>query len=340
MGGEDEQVPIRGILAVITGEGSVEKIERELKHKLFKGVVWDWRVTAISDKTFLLSFPSKEARRELTKFDGFDLSPSIKVKVEETNRTEESFAELKEVWIKAYGVPRIARKEKEMKELSYLVGEPIEVDETSLRGMGPVRVKVAVCSDEILGSTSIFINKVGYRIRWEPEEMELEQHNPSPKKRKEEKDKENDKDKEENKGPLNNKGEFSKEGEAKTGKEAEPQSAPPKFSAGRQQQLLPMNMDQGTGELIDGKVAAVTQQEKNIGKELIVWEPHMESKEMLGVPTDQSLDMLTQMDVDKIDSLSQNMIESYGAEDEVDYDYSDLEDQEGLISTQKLEGLF
>lgn len=173
-------------------------------------------MTAISEKTFLISFPSKEARRELTKFDGFDLSSSIKAKVEETSRTEESFAELREVWVKAYRVPRIARKEKELKDLSYLVGEPIEVDETSLRGLGPVRVKVAVCSpEEIQGSTSVFINRVGYRIRWETEEGNMEQLNPSPKKKKEEKQKDVDKDKGDDKGPSKKKGESSKDGEAK-----------------------------------------------------------------------------------------------------------------------------
>lgn len=215
-GGEDDQIPIRGILTVISGEGSVVQIEWKLKYKLFKGVVWDWKVTAISEKTFLISFPSKEARRELTKFDGFDLSSSIKAKVEETSRTEESFAELREVWVKAYRVPRIARKEKELKDLSYLVGEPIEVDETSLRGLGPVRVKVAVCSpEEIQGSTSVFINRVGYRIRWETEEGNMEQLNPSPKKKKEEKQKDVDKDKGDDKGPSKKKGESSKDGEAK-----------------------------------------------------------------------------------------------------------------------------
>lgn len=71
---------------------------------------------------------------------------------------------------------------------------------------------------------------------------------------------------------------------------------------------------------------------RDAGKEMVVWESQMEQKvNTKGVPADQSLDMLTQMDVEKIDSLSQNLNDSYEAEDEVDYDYSDLEVQEGMI---------
>lgn len=57
-GGEDDQIPIRGILTVISGEGSVDQIEWKLKYKLFKGVVWDWKVTAISEN-FPDIFPFK-----------------------------------------------------------------------------------------------------------------------------------------------------------------------------------------------------------------------------------------------------------------------------------------
>uniref|UniRef100_A0A0E0EAB8 Uncharacterized protein n=1 Tax=Oryza meridionalis TaxID=40149 RepID=A0A0E0EAB8_9ORYZ len=68
------------------------RIERELKYKLSNGVNWDRKVSEISEKTYLISFPSKEARRELTKFDGFDLGPTIKAKVEETNRPSQCIA--------------------------------------------------------------------------------------------------------------------------------------------------------------------------------------------------------------------------------------------------------
>mgnify|MGYP003703205277 CR=1 FL=1 len=75
---------------------------------------------------------------------------------------------------------------------------------------------MAVCSpEEIQGSTSVFINRVGYRIRWETEEGNMEQLNPSPKKKKEEKQKDVDKDKGDDKGPSKKKGESSKDGEAK-----------------------------------------------------------------------------------------------------------------------------
>jgi hypothetical protein len=75
---------------------------------------------------------------------------------------------LETVWVKAYNFPPIARKEEVVREISYLVGEPEEVDLKSLEGFGPVRIKLS-CRDakQVRGETQVYFNKESRGIRWE-----------------------------------------------------------------------------------------------------------------------------------------------------------------------------
>lgn len=64
---------------------------------------------------------------------------------------------LSTVWVKVMGVPYWARKVRAVEEVAYLVGDLEEIDQASLSGLGPIRIKVA-CKDpkEITVLKSLF----------------------------------------------------------------------------------------------------------------------------------------------------------------------------------------
>jgi len=128
---------------------------------------WDWQVKRISFDQFMVTIPSVAVMKLLKKmgqirFTCYDIVASI----EETNMSPESFAVLKETWVKAIGILKIARKELYVTELAYLVGDPEEVFVESLKWK-EVWIKVA-CKNpsQINGSSEVFINKQGFRISW------------------------------------------------------------------------------------------------------------------------------------------------------------------------------
>jgi hypothetical protein len=82
------------------------------------------------------------------------------------------------------GFPSKARRSEVIKEISHLVGNPIEVDAKCLQTEGAVRVKV-YCMDasKIEGNTLVHINGQGYMIKWCSEKVEAARvnHTSSPK---------------------------------------------------------------------------------------------------------------------------------------------------------------
>nr|CAE02720.2 OSJNBa0055H05.7 [Oryza sativa Japonica Group] len=167
---EVEKRPVTGILTIESGLTSISKIVMEMKYLYEKHKQWDWKVKQVEQKKYLVEFPSKDARRELTRLKGFDFELSnARANVRETERTIEAFAELQEVWVRATGVPPLARSEKVIEKIAHLIGDPMEVDSISLNREA-VRVKV-LCRDplKIGGTSEIFLNRVGYRITWNPE---------------------------------------------------------------------------------------------------------------------------------------------------------------------------
>jgi hypothetical protein len=134
--------PVIGVMSIESGVCTVNKIVDELKYLFEKHQLWDWKVKQVEQRKYLIEFPSKESRRELTRLKGFDFQTvTVRANVRETKRTIEAFAELHEVWVKAIGVPSIARTEKITRNLAYLVGDPLEVNAISLI-REVVRVKV------------------------------------------------------------------------------------------------------------------------------------------------------------------------------------------------------
>ncbi|KAL5215074.1 hypothetical protein ABZP36_004226 [Zizania latifolia] len=76
---------------------------------------------------------------------------------------------------------QIAREERYMKCIARLVGNPLEVDLNSLSKAGPVRIRVIYRDPwQIEGSSEVFVNFIGYKIRWVPELEGLRKFNPKP----------------------------------------------------------------------------------------------------------------------------------------------------------------
>jgi hypothetical protein len=144
---------------VFEGVANEGIIERELKY-LFKGRT-GWSISHLGDNELILHFPSEELRFELKKFRSFEFATSpLKAKVEPTNLEKEVVSILEETWVKATRFPAKVQKKDIIKEIAYLVGDPIEVDEASLLKGRAVRVKVW-CKDpmKIEGSTLVYFNK-------------------------------------------------------------------------------------------------------------------------------------------------------------------------------------
>lgn len=71
--------------------------------------------------------------------------------------------------MKISGIPIPAKTVETVKDIASTVGEPLEVDAISLMRVDPVRVKVySKDTSSINCFVEIFINSVGYEIKFEP----------------------------------------------------------------------------------------------------------------------------------------------------------------------------
>jgi hypothetical protein len=139
--GNEQLNSFPGLLTMFEGATSEEIVEKELKY-LFKGRT-GWTISQLGDWEFLLHFPSEELRFELTKFKSFECATApINGKVEPTSLDKEAVSVLEETWVKATGFPAKVQKKDIIREISHLVGDPLEVDEECLLKGRAVRVKV------------------------------------------------------------------------------------------------------------------------------------------------------------------------------------------------------
>ena len=156
---------LRAIVTVTEGRGTRFRISEELNYLVGSEV--NWEVKRLSTNDFMITVPSIQVlnllqRMGTIKFTCFD----IQATVQETDRDPESFHMLQAVWVKAEGIPKIAKKEIHVMELAYLVGDPEEVFLESLEWK-EVWVKVS-CKDpkKIAGTSEVYINKQGHKITW------------------------------------------------------------------------------------------------------------------------------------------------------------------------------
>ncbi|RLN07428.1 hypothetical protein C2845_PM11G05270 [Panicum miliaceum] len=156
--GSNEQQPVDhvGMLQIISGEASVERIEEELK--LLIASKWNWKVRKISDAEYAAAFPSKDILNALALSKGIELSKfSI-------------FA--KTGWVKISNIPQFARTVEAVKLIAELAGEVVVVDELSLIREGPMRVKLNARNlSNLRGFIEIFIGRRGYELKFLAEDF-------------------------------------------------------------------------------------------------------------------------------------------------------------------------
>jgi hypothetical protein len=158
---------VLGIMHIINGQSSVESIERELRH-LFREVP-TWTIKKMGEsESFMMTFPSEDIRYQVAKFKSFEFeTANVKAKVIITEMSSEADGKLETVWVKAYKFPPFARKAEVIMEIAYLIGDPEEIDMTSLKPPGPMRIKLGVLdATKIRGETKVFFNGESHKIIW------------------------------------------------------------------------------------------------------------------------------------------------------------------------------
>ncbi|KAK3129300.1 hypothetical protein QOZ80_6BG0476870 [Eleusine coracana subsp. coracana] len=163
---ELNQEEVLGIMSIIHGIGSIEIVDKELCY-LFENKN-EWKIRALSDSEFIITFPDIGMRDQLTKFKNFGFETAqVVASVKATDISPDSSAVLESIWVTAYNWHPKARTKDIVREIASLIGDPEEVDTISLIRNGPVRVKVEVRdASQIRGETEIFFNRVGRKIKW------------------------------------------------------------------------------------------------------------------------------------------------------------------------------
>jgi len=123
-------------------------------------------VKKVNPNEFVFVVPSVRELDMLTKFKEFKCKISdMLVTVAKSDMVVGCSDVLSQAWVLICGFPMWARKEKTVEEVSYLVGDFVEVDTKSLPVLGPIRVKVS-CKDpsSIKGSSKVNFNGKGFPI--------------------------------------------------------------------------------------------------------------------------------------------------------------------------------
>lgn len=161
---------ITGILTVIEGEASEEKVDKELKNLVREN--WDFKVRKMDEKEFIVVFPDKTSLDTFTKLSSFGMPLyGLTGQLEKSGINHETSFVLQTVWIKIHDVPDVARDVEIVEEITSLVAEPLVVDELSLIRAELVRVQGRCRNLATLGgSIEFFFNGVGVFLRFEVEE--------------------------------------------------------------------------------------------------------------------------------------------------------------------------
>lgn len=156
------------------------KLEEELKHLIDEK--WQWKVKKIAERDFLAVFPNKIL------LDAFSKSAGFKIALYNTwatmsPSTRDPFASsvLQTGWVQLFNVPDWARCVEVVTLIGELAGNVIIVDELSLIKEEPIRVKIQARDiDKVRGLVEIFIDGVGYDIKFIPEKTKPQPSKPPP----------------------------------------------------------------------------------------------------------------------------------------------------------------
>jgi hypothetical protein len=127
-----------GLLTILEGEATEEKLDQELKNLVQSK--WDYKVKRMDKQKFLVVFPDKSFLENFAKLKCFEMPLfGLKGTLECSNVDPKTSLVLQTVWIRISNVPSPAREMDIVKEIGSLVVEPLVVDEVSLIRAGPVR---------------------------------------------------------------------------------------------------------------------------------------------------------------------------------------------------------
>ncbi|RLN07239.1 hypothetical protein C2845_PM11G16880 [Panicum miliaceum] len=168
---DQKVVEFVGLLQVVSGEATVERIEEELKKMIDSK--WNWKVRKVSESDYLAVFPSKEILNALSLSKGIEFSKNnISVNVSCSKLDPNASSSLQTGWVKISNIPQVARNVAAVKLIAELAGDVVAVDEVSLIREGPVRVKMNVRNlSSLRGFIEIFIGRTGYDIRFLAEDF-------------------------------------------------------------------------------------------------------------------------------------------------------------------------
>ena len=123
-----------GLISVIEGQATEEKLERELKNLINPD--WDYHVKELDRNEFSAASPDQLSLNTFSKLTDVGLAIyGIKVKISKTNIDRAASSILHSTWIRIGGLPAFAKKEEVVKEVSSLVAEPLKVDSFVCLGM-------------------------------------------------------------------------------------------------------------------------------------------------------------------------------------------------------------
>jgi hypothetical protein len=158
-----------GLIRVKQGDGTMEKMEKELRHLIDSK--WQWEVKKVSDREYIAIFPNKQILETFSRSSGFELSlHKIVITVTPTDVNPVTSSKLQEGWVLMSNIPDEARSVDVVTATPELVGEVVVVDEVSLIKVGPVRAKIRARDiDMIRGFVEISTKGEGFDIKFVPE---------------------------------------------------------------------------------------------------------------------------------------------------------------------------
>jgi hypothetical protein len=146
--------------------------EAELHHLI--GIDWDWKVTQVAAKEYMVLFPSQDCLRMSARSGKlfFPLSNSTaKIKLADADPAPVEL--LQEVWVTISGLPRRMWRAKMLMKGMRMLGRPVEVDLSSLARRTPVTIQIACRNpSKIHGLVQVFHKNgrfnVGIRVEQPP----------------------------------------------------------------------------------------------------------------------------------------------------------------------------
>ncbi|CAO2045335.1 unnamed protein product [Urochloa humidicola] len=155
-------------------------MEEELRNMIDSK--WQWNVRQVSESEYLTNFPNKQILDALSKSNGVNFALyNITALVAHSSMDPMASSMLQTGWVMMHNIPAHARTVEASTLIAELVGDVVAIDEVTLIREGPVRAKISSRNiSNIRGILEIFINGVGYDIKFVPELQKKKSQDPPP----------------------------------------------------------------------------------------------------------------------------------------------------------------